>query len=103
MPNSKKRAKTHKLKIKKNSKKRESRRENFNSRFFVVTLQEFFNGETAFEIVGVRAMSIWWRRGESNPCPKTHPTGFLRVKSILIYAFIESEPTKDKTKQPFCV
>ena len=24
----------------------------------------------------------WWRWGESNPCPKIHPHGFLRVKSF---------------------
>ena len=24
----------------------------------------------------------WWRRGESNPCPKASPSGFLRVQTV---------------------
>ena len=33
----------------------------------VLTLQPHPYGEAAFEKVGVRVMSIWWRRGELNP------------------------------------
>ena len=36
--------------------------------------------ETVFyEKQGVRICTVWWRRGESNSCPKTSPHGFLRV------------------------
>lgn len=34
---------------------------------FVLTSQPHPYSKTAFEKVGVRIMSIWWRRGESNP------------------------------------
>ena len=33
----------------------------------VLTLQPHPYGKAAFEKVGVRVMSIWWSRGESNP------------------------------------
>ena len=26
---------------------------------------------------------IWWRRGESNPCPKAHPYILLRVQAVV--------------------
>jgi len=40
-------------------------------------------GKAAFEIKGVRLWAIWWRRGESNPCPKTICRGFLRVQTVI--------------------
>ena len=30
----------------------------------------------------VRIFHVWWRRGESNPCPKTHPQVLLRAQAI---------------------
>ena len=32
------------------------------------------------------AFSLWWRRGESNPCPKTDPAYFLRAQSLLLHS-----------------
>ena len=26
---------------------------------------------------------VWWRRGESNPCPKAHPYILLRVQAVV--------------------
>ncbi len=31
----------------------------------------------------VRICLLWWRRGESNPCPKTDSHELLRVQSLL--------------------
>ena len=28
------------------------------------------HGEAAAKEIGVRPIPVWWRRGESNPCPK---------------------------------
>lgn len=28
------------------------------------------------------SMNVWWRRGESNPCPEQNPPGPLRVQSV---------------------
>ena len=36
----------------------------------LLTSQPHPYGKTAFEIIGVRVMSIWWRWGELNPRPK---------------------------------
>ncbi len=33
----------------------------------------------------------WWRRGESNPCPKTHPHDLLRVQ-MLFFASLMRTP-----------
>ncbi len=35
-----------------------------------------------------------WRRGESNPCPKTYPHEFLRVYSVISAMPIPSKPRK---------
>ena len=38
--------------------------------FLLTTLSEpYLHGETAFEKVGVRPMSVWWTRRDSNPRP----------------------------------
>ena len=31
---------------------------------------------------------LWWRRGESNPCPKIHPESFLRAQLILTFPIL---------------
>ena len=31
----------------------------------------------------VRIILLWWRRGESNPCPKTRQRELLRVQSVI--------------------
>ena len=33
----------------------------------MLTLQPYLYSEAAFKVVGVRAMSIWWTQGGSNP------------------------------------
>ena len=48
----------------------------------VLTLQPHPYGKAAFEKVGVRVMSIWWTRRESNPCPKSDPREYLRVQFV---------------------
>ena len=35
------------------------------------------------DLTGARIPIEWWRRGESNPCPKASPSEFLRVQLIL--------------------
>lgn len=49
----------------------------------LLTSQPHPYGKAAFEKVGVRVMSIWWSRGESNPRPKVHPRGLLRAQRVL--------------------
>ena len=39
--------------------------------------------EAAFEVIGVHFIPHWWRRGESNPCPKARPQEPLRAQTIL--------------------
>ena len=49
---------------------------------FVKVSEHYFHGETAFEEVNVRLYTSWWRRGESNPCPKKRQNEFLRAQSL---------------------
>ena len=52
----------------------------------VLTLQPHPYGKAAFEKVGVRVMSIWWRRWESNPEKGVRHDKIWRVfKKILIF------------------
>ena len=52
--------------------------------FLLSTLSEpYLHSETAVKEICVRPMSIWWRRGESNPCPKAHPYILLRVQAVV--------------------
>ena len=37
---------------------------------FCFVLEYHLHGEAAAEEIGVRPNLVWWRRGESNPCPK---------------------------------
>ena len=39
--------------------------------------------QCSHEEQGVRIILQWWRRGESNSCPKTYPYGFLRVYPVI--------------------
>ena len=43
-----------------------------------------FHGEAAAKEIGVHPIHIWWRRGESNPCPKTAYQSFLRVYPVIL-------------------
>ena len=36
-------------------------------------------------------LGFWWRRGESNPCPKTIPQDFLRVQTVIYIPFPRRE------------
>ena len=38
----------------------------------------------------VRICTFWWRRGESNPCPKTVPYNFLRVQLTFLNSHIKT-------------
>ena len=49
----------------------------------LLTSQPYPYGKAAFEKVGVRVMSIWWRRGELNPRPKTLPRELLRAQTVV--------------------
>lgn len=66
----------------------------------------------AFEKIGVRVMSIWWRRGELNPCPKAHSQEFLRAQFVYwhschstptnrLTAFVESFYMTSATLNPY--
>ena len=48
--------------------------------FFYVVLKPNRYSKATFEVIGVRFIPRWWRRGESNPCPKTLQQDFLRVQ-----------------------
>ena len=43
---------------------------------------------------------IWWRRGESNPCPKITCRGFLRVQPILWIPLTGRRPTGSRLRYP---
>ena len=62
--------------------KQGSRHQALTLAFLLLTLQPHHDSKAAFEIIGVRVMSIWWRRGELNPCPKTHSYKFLRAYTV---------------------
>ena len=64
----------------------------------VLTLQPHPYGKAAFEKVGVRVMSIWWRRGESNSRPKTHPPELLRAHSVIYIPSPAREPKPLQTQ-----
>ena len=49
----------------------------------VLTSQPHSYSKAAFEKIGVRVMSIWWRRGESNPRPKVLPPEPLRAQRVI--------------------
>jgi len=59
----------------------------------VLTLQPHPYGEAAFEKVGVRVMSIWWRWRESNPRPKRSPREYLRVQFVYNISFVPGRQT----------
>ena len=55
--------------------------------FLLTTLSEpYLHSKTTVKEVCVRPMSIWWRRGESNPCPKIYSCDFLRVQDAFFYS-----------------
>ena len=45
--------------------------------------------------------SIWWRRGESNPCPKTHPQGLLRAQTVIAGDFLSPFPSGKASRHAF--
>ena len=53
---------------------------------FVSTSEPHHHGKAAFEIIGVRPMSIWWRWRELNPCPKINSYELLRVQFIFSHS-----------------
>ena len=59
----------------------------------VLTSQPHLYGKAAFEKVGVRVMSIWWSRGESNPCPKATWKELLRVQFVIYIPSSRREQT----------
>ena len=62
--------------------KQGSRHQALTLAFLLLTLQPHHDSKAAFEIIGVRVMSIWWRRGELNSRPNICPPGFLRVQLV---------------------
>jgi len=46
---------------------------------FCFVSEHHLDGKAATKDVGVRPIHIWWRWGESNPCPKSICQGFLRA------------------------
>ncbi len=61
---------------------------------FVMVSEHYLHSKSAVEKEDVRLYTLWWRRGESNPRPKTDPRSFLRVQSILSNS--SSRPLVDK-------
>ena len=59
----------------------------------VLTLQPHPYGKAAFEKVGVHVVSIWWRRGESNPRPKTLQQELLRAQTVICIPAPQREPS----------
>ena len=59
----------------------------------VLTSQPHPYGKAAFEKVGVRVMSIWWRRGESNSRPKTLPWELLRAQTVIAGVLLSLFPS----------
>ena len=49
--------------------KQGSRHQALTLAFLLLTLQPHHDSKAAFEIIGVRVMSIWWRRRGSNSRP----------------------------------
>ncbi len=62
---------------------RKIRTEDKSSVLILLTSEPHQYSKAAFEIIGVRPMSIWWRRGELNPRPKALPQELLRAQTIL--------------------
>ena len=53
--------------------------------FLLSTLSEpYLHSETAVKEICVRPMSIWWRRGELNSCPKTLQRELLRAQTLVL-------------------
>ena len=48
------------------------------------------HGETAAEEIGVRPIPVWWRRGESNPCPKALQQDFLRAQLRFEHSLLDA-------------
>ena len=65
---------------------------------------EFYNENTIeLELKGsdFNGAFIWWRRGESNPCPKNIPIRFLRVQTVFDNAYDAKKPTKAASMRSF--
>ena len=62
--------------------------------FLLTTLSEpYLHGETAVKEICVRPMSIWWRRGELNSRPKTHPQELLRAQTVIAGVLLSPFPS----------
>ena len=46
-------------------------------------------------------VDLWWRRGESNSCPKTAPRNFLRAQSGVFYSRRRRRRTPHSSRYPF--
>ena len=60
---------------------------------FPLRVKLYSDSKTAIEKVGVRLKFIWWRRRESNPCPKATWKEFLRVQFVIYVPFSQREQT----------
>ena len=71
---------------------------NFDALFSILTSQPHLYGKAAFEKVGVRVMSIWWRRGELNSRPKTHPWELLRAQTVIAEVLLFPFPSPQASR-----
>ncbi len=51
--------------------------------FLFCVSEHYLCGKAAAEKEGVHPILFWWRRGESNPCPKAHSHKLLRVQNVV--------------------
>ena len=58
--------------------------------FFCFVSEHHLDGKAAAEEVGVRPIPIWWRRGESNPCPKALQQDFLRAQLRFEHSLLDA-------------
>ena len=62
--------------------------------FLLTTLSEpYLHSKTTVKEGCVRPMSIWWSRGESNPCPKATWKELLRAQFVIYIPFSRREQT----------
>ena len=59
------------------------------------------DGKAADIEIGFCVILCWWRRGESNSCPKTAPRNFLRAQSGVFYSRRRRRRTPRSSRYPF--
>ena len=54
--------------------------------------------KATFEVIGVRFIPRWWRRGESNPRPKTLPWELLRAQPVIAEVLLLPFPSPQASR-----